>query len=81
MQTGDTVLHKPSGETWSVAFVEGDELVPRGWPLSYAKVSDCELVTACSWEVRREILRDMAKMINLSDPRRQYARRALGLGL
>lgn len=80
MQTGDTVLHRPSGETWSVAFIDGDELVPRGWPLSYAKVADCELVKQCSSEVRAEIMRDMARMSDRSDPRCRYARQHMGLG-
>lgn len=42
----DTVLHKPTGETWVVAGVnyETGELVPCGYPFpSVAKIADCEL--------------------------------------
>ena len=79
MRAGDTVLHRPSGEKWSVAFVDGDELVPRGWPLSYAKLSDCELVKRCDDEAHQTVLRDMAIMNDQSDPRCQYARRVLNM--
>ena len=43
----DIVMHKPSGETWSVAGVchEDGTLVPKGYPFpSVAKCSDCELI-------------------------------------
>lgn len=77
MRSGDTVLHRPSGEKWSVAFVDGDKLVPRGWPLSYAKVSDCDLVRSCDDDTHETVLRDMAVMSDQSDPRCRYARRMI----
>lgn len=46
MRTGDHVLHKPSGETWVVAFVDGDDLAWCGWPNGLARTSDCELDSA-----------------------------------
>ena len=73
MRTGDTVRHKPTGEKWSVAYVEGDDLVPRGWPLSYARVSDCELLNNCSDEDNYRILKEMSTMTDPNDPRRIYA--------
>lgn len=48
MRCGDHVKHRPSGETWVVAYVEGDYLAWCGWPDGEAKVSDCELVYKCS---------------------------------
>jgi hypothetical protein len=50
MRTGDAVLHKPTGETWTVAAVSplGDEIVCCGWPETIAKIDDCELVQACN---------------------------------
>lgn len=49
MRTGDTVYHRPSGETWLVAAVwpERDELAWCGWPDGRARMSDCDLVGAC----------------------------------
>lgn len=47
---GDTVKHRPSGETWLVAAVDGDSLYPAGWPESCARTADCELVEAASDE-------------------------------
>lgn len=78
MRAGDVVIHKPSGETWSVAFVEDGRLCARGWPLSLDPVEHFELKRACSDEEHRKVLEEMARMTG-SDPRRSYARRALGL--
>ena len=47
IKPSDTVLHKPSGETWIVCGVDHSkgELIPCGYPFpTLAKVSDCELV-------------------------------------
>jgi hypothetical protein len=41
---GDHVLHRPSGETWVVAWCEGDDLAWCGWPNGMARTSDCEIV-------------------------------------
>ncbi|HYE57249.1 MAG TPA: hypothetical protein VD948_02040 [Rhodothermales bacterium] len=43
---GDTVLHRPSGERWVVAYAdpETDTLSWAGRPNGRAKLSDCELV-------------------------------------
>lgn len=44
---GDTVLHKPSGETWVVCGVreERNQLIPCGYPFpSMAKLDDCNLI-------------------------------------
>jgi hypothetical protein len=79
VRTGDTVRHEPSGEEWLVAYVEGTDLVPCGWPLTFAKVSDCKLVTACSDEESTALLNRMADMRDGGDVRCRYARRKLGI--
>jgi hypothetical protein len=40
IDTADHVLHGPSGETWVVAYVEGDRLAWCGWPEGEAKLAD-----------------------------------------
>lgn len=60
MRSGDTVLHRPSGERWLVAYVDGDHLSWYGWPEGLASVADCELVKACSDEAHEASLREWA---------------------
>lgn len=60
IRSGDTVLHKSSGETWLVACCDGRELIACGWPMTFAKPSDCELLTACTDEKHREMLESWA---------------------
>ena len=44
-QNGDTVFHRPTGETWSLIADEKDGWVtPGGWPPSQGRAGDCELV-------------------------------------
>ncbi len=54
VRTGDTVLHRPSGETWLVACVRGDCLAWCGWPEGEARLADCELLSSATdtqhWE-------------------------------
>jgi hypothetical protein len=78
IDTGDSVLHGPSGETWLVAYVQGDRLAWCGWPEGEARLSDCTLVRKATPEGRNELLHRMADM-NADDARRRYARTALGL--
>lgn len=51
---GDHVRHRPSGENWLVAWAEGDDLAPAGWPNSMARLADCEVTFRCSDDVHRE---------------------------
>lgn len=76
IDTGDVVFHAPSGETWTVAFVEGDRLAWCGWPEGLALLSDCTLVEKASAEQRQSILRSMAG-IPTNDSRQRYAQRVL----
>lgn len=81
IDTGDAVLHRPTGETWLVAYVAagGEHLVCCGWPESSAKVADCELVAAATAGGRRLLLERMAAMEG-PDSRKAYAARRLAAG-
>ena len=50
IRCGDTVLHRPTGETWLVAYVEDNDLSGIGWPEGIARRSDCELIERCTDE-------------------------------
>jgi hypothetical protein len=76
VDTGDVVLHKPTGERWVVAFVSGENLSWLGWPEGFAKVSDCELLETAKPEVRQQLLERMAAMDGM-DSRKTYARQRL----
>jgi hypothetical protein len=78
IDTGDTVLHKPTGETWTVAYVQDGHLSWCGWPEGTAEVSDCELVKAASDDDRMSLLQQMSRMDG-NDARGRYARWRLGI--
>ena len=78
IDTGDTVKHGPTGETWVVAYVQGEWLAWCGWPEGEARLSDCTLVTAATDEYREKLLREIADMPT-DDARRRYARHRLGI--
>lgn len=50
LRCGDTVIHKPSGERWSVAYADYGTgyLSWCGWPDGEARIADCELRAACT---------------------------------
>lgn len=60
IDTGDTVLHGKTGETWVVAYVEGNRLAWCGWPEGTADLADCTLVEKATPEARLTLLRQMA---------------------
>lgn len=75
IDTADHVLHAPTGETWLVAYVEGDRLAWCGWPPGLAELSDCTLVKKATAEERDKLLHELAKS---SDSfRAAHARRRL----
>lgn len=76
IDTGDTVLHRPTGEEWLVAFVDNDRLAWCGWPEGFALLADCELLTKAAPGEREALLKQMAVMRS-SDSRSRYAKRAL----
>lgn len=79
IDTRDHVLHKPTGESWLVAFVAGERLFACGWPPGSVPVSDCQLEKKVDQACRDKLLRDMAAMNDAFDARCRYARRVLGL--
>lgn len=76
MRTGDTVKHIPSGETWIVAWAGERELMPCGWPCSYADLKDCILLKSCTDEQYWKIVREVAS-IGGGDPRGSRCQRIL----
>lgn len=60
IRCGDTVKHRPSGEVWMVAYADEqrNELSWFGWPDGVARLSDCELVDACSNEEHASRVRE-----------------------
>lgn len=66
---GDTVLHKPSGETWTVAYTDAarDELAWCGWPEGWAKLSDCEITNRCTDEEHMRLVSEWCDRPNLKD--------------
>ena len=78
IDTGDTVKHDPTGETWVVAYVKGKYLSPCGWPECEALLSHCTLIEKASDEERLDLLRRLAEIPNL-DARGRYARERLGI--
>lgn len=74
INTGDVVVHGPSGEEWVVAYVRGERLSWVGWPEGLAEVSDCKIVSVATPAVRDALLQQMAKSDGL---RGVYARERL----
>ena len=85
MRAGDTVFHRPTGETWVVAHIDEarNELAWVGWPPGYGRLSDCVLKTECSDEQHVEQLTRLASIdhdrAGGADFRKGYAARALEL--
>lgn len=67
-RTGDTILHKPSGETWTVAWGDDREVICCGWPESFADASDCEMLQTATDEEHWTLVRRIAEP-NSSSPR------------
>lgn len=78
IDTGDVVLHAPTGERWVVACVEGNQLSWCGWPEGWAKLEDCTLAEKATPGRRLELLHAMAKMHN-NDHRRRFAQNILAM--
>lgn len=78
IRTGDTVLHKPTGEEWLVACVQGDNISWVGWPEGTAKIADCVLIERGTDDERHKLLLSMANMSG-DDHRKRYARNVLGI--
>ena len=62
MKSADKVFHRPSGETWILAWADDKEVSPCGWPETIAKVSDCEMVEEATQEELEAMLKKWAEM-------------------
>jgi hypothetical protein len=60
IQPADVVKHNPSGETWVIAAVNGDEVMPCGWPESIAKAKDCVIVKKATDEAKQKMIESWA---------------------
>jgi hypothetical protein len=78
-RAGDVVRHRPTGETWTVAYVDGDRLAWCGWPPGEALLADCDLVERCTEEEHVSVLLACARGISDdgSDKRGRKARAQL----
>jgi hypothetical protein len=76
IRTGDTVLHRPTGESWVVAYVINDRLAWCGWPEGEAKASDCEIVELGTNKQRNDTLTLMTQIPG-DDARKRYAQQLL----
>ncbi len=79
IDTADHVFHAPTGETWRVAYVQGDRLAWVGWPEGEAALSDCTLVYKATPEDREALLRAMCESYLGEDARARYARQRMVL--
>lgn len=73
MRCGDHVHHKPTGEDWVVAYVDGEYLGMWGWPAGEAKVVDCTLTKSCTDAEHLKWLQDGAKAEGKSGRKAQEA--------
>lgn len=80
IDTGDSVFHRPTGETWIVACVQDGRLSWVGWPEGTASVADCDLTERATPESRLKLLQDMAAM-SQPDHRQRYAARRLAAAI
>jgi len=62
MRAGDHVLHKPSGETWVVAFADDEKVAPCGWPNCLARRSDCEIINHVHDEDHYKLLQELSRL-------------------
>lgn len=63
IRCGDVVLHKPTGEEWTVAFADHErgKLSACGWPAEIVPLADCDLVRACSDEEHTDLVEQFRK--------------------
>lgn len=79
IDTGDTVLHGPTGETWTIAYVRDGRVAWCGWPPGEASLEHCTLVEQSDDAYRMQLLQQMAGMQS-DDDRCRYARYRLAIG-
>lgn len=69
-RAGDHVRHRPSGESWVVAYQDGEYLAWCGWPEGEARAADCELIQAATGAEHEAILR---RLVNAGGKRARKA--------
>lgn len=72
---GDTVLHRPSGESWVVAWAEYDDLAWTGWPNGIARLADCDVTHRCTDAEHEKSVRIW---VGVDDPRSARVLRLYG---
>jgi protein gp37 len=70
---GDEVKHIPSGETWVLAAVRDDDVIPAGWPCAIEKASECELVKAATDKQHATMVKNILDMDG-DDIRKRWVR-------
>jgi hypothetical protein len=60
MDTGDSVVHKPTGDVYLVACVHAPYLHTAGFPECRLLIADCVVKDTCSDSMRRDIIKRMA---------------------
>lgn len=76
-RTGDMVRHRPTGETWVVAYADPSTgyMAWCGWPAGRALITDCTLTEAADDEAHQRWLREV---VNSTDFRANRARALYG---
>lgn len=77
IETADHVLHRPSGETWLVSYVQDGYLSWCGWPEGRVPLADCELVWKATPDERIKLVAQMARWDEDGSPRARYGRERL----
>lgn len=78
-RAGDHVLHVPSGETWVVAYVDGDDLAWCGWPDGLGRTSDCTVTRRCTDAEHVAMLHEIAASGGRRALRARIALAAMGV--
>lgn len=73
-RSGDTVVHLPSGETWTVAFDDGERLARAGWADDRAHSIDCEEASRCSDDEHRAWVNAWERYVESDDRRHSVLR-------
>lgn len=62
LRTADIVKHRPSGETWVLAYADHPtgKVCPMGWPFCEAELADCDPVTLADDHAYLDALADLA---------------------
>lgn len=75
MRCGDHVYHKPSDQTWLVAYADTESgyMAWSGWPEGRAPIADCKLVYACTDKEHAQAVSDWLDKGNASNDHRRRA--------